>query len=138
VFPWSLVTVGGVPLDVFCDQWDICTDEPVRKDIEARVRGAAYSIIAGKGNTSFGIGSALTRIVEVILRDQRALLTVCTPVKEVAGVSNVTISMPHLVGGKGILDTILMPLSLSKEEETALRASAKVVRQAYLEIKEER
>lgn len=134
VFPWSLVTVGGVPLDVFCAQWDICTDEEVRKDIEDRVRGAAYSIIAGKGNTSFGIGSALTRIAEVILRNQRALLTVCAPVQEVTGVSNVTISLPHLLGGRGILDTILLPLSLNNNEEKALRISAQVVKDAYARI----
>jgi len=131
IFSWSLVTIGGVPLDEFCRQWDICTDEAVRTNIEARVRGAANSIIEGKGSTSFGIGSALTRIVEVILRDQRSLLTVCTPVRDVAGVGNVTVSLPHLVGGAGILDTILLPLALSDSEEAALRASAQVVKDAY-------
>jgi len=135
VFPWSLVTVGGVPLEEFCRQWDICTDEEVRADIEKRVRSAAYHIIEGKGSTSYGIGSALTRIVEVILKDQRALLTVCTPVKDVAGVENVTLSLPHLVGGQGILDTILLPLSLNKTEEAALRASAQVIREAYESVR---
>lgn len=136
VFPWSLVTVGGVPLEEFCRQWDICTDEAVKTDIEARVRGAAYSIIEGKGSTSFGIGSAMTRIVEVILRDQRALLTVCTPVPDVAGVPHVTVSLPHLVGGQGILDTILLPLALNTAEEKALHASAEIVKQAYESVKE--
>ena len=135
IFPWSLVTIGGVPLEEFCRQWDICTDERVRANIEDRVRGAAYAIIQGKGSTSFGIGSAMTRIVEVILRDQRALLTVCTPVRDVGGVSNVTISLPHLVGGAGILDTILLPLSLNTEEEKALSASARVVKEAYESLK---
>jgi len=131
VFPWSLVTVGSVPLDEFCRQWDICFDDEVKTEIEEQVRGAAYRIIAGKGNTAFGIGSALTRIIEVILRDQRSLLTVCTPVREVAGVENVTVSLPHLVGGQGILDTILMPLSLNHTEEEKLRASAEVIKEAY-------
>ncbi len=135
LIPWSLVTIGGVPLDEFCRQWDICTDAAVKADIEDRVREAAYSIIAGKGSTSFGIGSALTRIVEVILRDQRALLTVCTPVKDIAGILNVTVSLPHLVGGQGILDTILLPLALSKSEEKALHNSAKIVKDAYESLK---
>jgi L-lactate dehydrogenase len=135
VFPWSLVTIGGVPLDEFCRQWDICTDDQVRSNIEDRVRGAAYSIIQGKGSTSYGIGSAMTRIVEVILRDQRSLLTVCTPVRDVAGVENVTVSLPHLVGGQGILDTILLPLALNETEEVALHASAQVVKDAYTSLK---
>jgi L-lactate dehydrogenase len=135
VFPWSLITVGGVPLDEFCRQWDICTDEEVKADIERRVRDAAYAIIEGKGSTYYGIGSAMTRIVEVILRDQRALLTVCTPVRDVAGVPRVTVSLPHLVGGQGILDTILLPLSLNESEEEALRASAQVVKDAYESVR---
>jgi len=135
LIPWSLITVGGVPLDEFCRQWDICTDEAVKADIEHRVRDAAYAIIEGKGSTYYGIGSAMSRIVEVILRDQRALLTVCTPVQDIAGVPNVTVSLPHLVGGQGILDTILLPLSLDDSEEKALRASAQVVKDAYESIK---
>jgi L-lactate dehydrogenase len=51
-------------------------------------------------------------------------------VPEVAGVKNVTVSLPHLVGGEGILNTIMLPLTLSKEEESALRASANVVKQS--------
>ena len=134
VLTWSLVTVGGAPLEEFCRQWDICMDGKVRADIEQGVKLAAYSIIEGKGSTHFGIGSALARIVEVVLQDQRSLLTVCTPVPEVAGVKNVTVSLPHLVGGEGILDTIMLPLSLSKEEESALRASANIVKQSYESI----
>jgi L-lactate dehydrogenase len=134
VLTWSLVTVGGAPLEEFCRQWDICMDVEVRADIEQGVRLAAYSIIEGKGSTNFGIGSALARIVEVVLQDQRSLLTVCTPVPEVAGVKNVTVSLPHLVGGEGILDTIMLPLALSKEEESALRASAYIVKQSFESI----
>jgi L-lactate dehydrogenase len=133
--PWSLITVGGVPLDEFCRQWDICTDDAVKADIEQQVRDAAYAIINGKGSTYYGIGSALSRIVEVILRDQRALLTVCTPIRELSGISNVTVSLPHLVGGQGILDTILLPLNLDETEEAKLRASAEVVKQAYESLK---
>jgi len=134
VLSWSLVTVGGVPLDEFCRQWEICFDEDVRAGIDQGVRRAAYSIIAGKGSTEFGIGSALARITEVILGDQRSLLTVCTPVVDVAGVDDVTVSLPHLVGGEGILDTIHLPLALDEDEEIALQNSARIVKDAYLKL----
>ena len=135
VLSWSLVTVGGVPLDDFCQQWDICTDDEVRAEITRGVRQAAYTIIEGKGSTNFGIGSALARIVEVILADQRSLLTVCSPAAEVVGVRDVTISLPHLIGGEGIMDTVPLPLALNDEENEALRVSAGVVRQAYQSVK---
>lgn len=131
VLSWSLVTVGGVPLEEFCSQWDICIDDDVRAEIDRGVRQAAYTIIEGKGSTDFGIGSALARITEVILGDQRSLLTVCTPVEEVAGVNDVTVSLPHLLGGAGVLDTIQLPLALKTQEEQALRNSAQIVKIAY-------
>jgi L-lactate dehydrogenase len=134
VLTWSLVTVGGVPLEEFCRQWDICIDEEVRASIAQGVRQAAYAIIEGKGSTHYGIGSALARIVEVILGDQRSLLTVCTPIESVAGVEDITMSLPHLVGGEGILDTILLPLALSDEEQAALSESARTIKQAYQEL----
>ena len=125
VLTWSLVTVGGMPLAKFCRQNGIALTDSVRGEIEHRVRDAAYHIIEGKGATHYGIGSALARIVDATLRDQRSILTVCTPVAEVAGVCDVTLALPHLVGGEGVLASF--PLPLSDKEEADLRASAQVV-----------
>jgi L-lactate dehydrogenase len=132
VLTWSLVTVGGMPLAEFCRQNSIALTESVRNEIEHQVRDAAYHIIEGKGATYYGIGSALARIVDAILGDQRSILTVCTPVAEVAGVCDVTISVPHLVGGKGVLASF--PLPLSDAEEDSLRTSAQVVCDAIGEL----
>lgn len=128
VLTWSLVTVGGVPLQAFCQQRDLALTDALRADIDARVRRAAYRIISGKGATYYGIGSALARIAGVVLQDQRALLTVCTPQPEIAGVPNVTVSLPHLVGGQGILDTF--PPQLDPGEAQALQRSALVIAEA--------
>jgi L-lactate dehydrogenase len=99
------------------------------------VRRAADHIISGKGATYYGIGSALARITGAILNDQRALLTVCSPRPEIAGVRNVTVSLPHLVGGRGILDTF--PPLLDEGEAAALHNSASVIRAAIGELETE-
>jgi L-lactate dehydrogenase len=125
VLTWSLVTVGGMPLDSFCRVHGIVLDDAFRQEIDQRVRHAAYQIIESKGATYYGVGSALARIVDAVLRDQRSILTVTTPVAEVVGVCDVTISLPHLVGGAGVLASF--PLPLSREEESRLQASAEVV-----------
>jgi L-lactate dehydrogenase len=132
VVTWSLTNVGNLPLRTFCELQDIPLDDEICRSIDGQVRGAAYSIIEGKGATFYGIGAALARIVHVILRDQRAILTVCTPMEEVAGVRDVTLSLPQLVGGDGVLATF--PLPLSDEEEAALRESAQVIRAAIDEL----
>jgi L-lactate dehydrogenase len=126
VIPWSLVTVSGIPLDEFCseEKISICPDD--YEAIDHKVRRAAYHIIEGKGATYYGIGSAIARIVEVILGDERSILTVCTPMEEVAGVRDVTVSLPNLVGGAGIIKTFFP--NLNDNERELLHASAGVVR----------
>jgi L-lactate dehydrogenase len=126
VLTWSQVTVGGIPLEEFCTgrEISICRDDYAV--IDEKVRRAAYHIIEGKGATYYGIGSAIARIVEVILQDERSILTVCTPMEEVAGIKNVTVSLPNLVGGEGIVQTFFP--NLNETETVALRASAQVVR----------
>jgi L-lactate dehydrogenase len=133
VLTWSLVSVGGIPLEEFCTgrEASICEDDYAA--IDEQVRRAAYRIIEGKGATYYGIGSAIARIVEVILQDERSLLTVCTPMDNVVGVKDVTVSLPNLVGGDGIIQTFFP--KLNETELAALRASAQVVRSVIAELK---
>ena len=132
VLAWSVTTVGAVPLAVFCEHEHLCVDDEVQQQIDAQVRNAAYTIIEGKGATYYGIGSALARIIEVILGDQRSVLTVCARTAEVEGVRDVTVSLPRLVGGQGVVADL--PVQLSPEEHRRLRASAQVIRAALDEL----
>ena len=132
VLTWSLTNIGNMPLEEFCQMKGLRLDEAKRQEIDQGVRRAAYQIIEGKGATYYGVGSALARIIYNILHDRRAIMTVCTPDKEVAGVRQVTVSMPRLIGGEGILECFDLPLN--DEEQVALRASAGVIRQAISEL----
>ena len=132
VLIWSLVRAGGLPLEEFCRLQKITLGDRERQAIDREVRQAAYNIIAGKGATYYGIGTALARLVDIILHDQRSILTVCTPAEEIAGIRDVTLSLPRLVGGQGILATF--PLPLAPDEVAALRRSAAVVRGAMDEL----
>jgi L-lactate dehydrogenase len=128
VLAWSTTTVGTIPLDRFCKMRGFSLDAEARTKVDEAVRRAAYHIIDGKGATYYGVGSALARIVSNILWDRRAIMTVCTPREEVAGVKDVTLSLPSLVGGAGIGDAFPQPLDAGEEE--ALHASATTIRQA--------
>ncbi|MBI5958381.1 MAG: L-lactate dehydrogenase [Chloroflexi bacterium] len=128
VLTWSEISIGGIPLDEFCVSADQQVTQAIRQEIDDQVRNAAYHIIEGKGATFYGIGSAMARIVEVILRDGRAILTVCTPADEVVGVHDVTLALPNLVGGSGVILTCLS--RLNDDEYSQLRRSAEIVRHA--------
>ncbi len=132
VLVWSLVTIGGIPLEEFCSMQQIVMDNSIRTDIDRKVRFAAQGIISGKGATYYGIGSALSRIVEIILHDQRSILTVSSQTAMIEGISQVTVSLPHLVGGEGILNAY--PLPLNEEERKLLQSSAKIVQQVLEQL----
>jgi L-lactate dehydrogenase len=128
VLAWSQVTVSGMALNDFCALRGIEITDDDRAEIDENVRRAAYKIIEGKGATYYGIGSALARIVRVVISDQRSILTVCRPEADVAGVADVTVALPRLVGGDGVIATFPQPLS--EEEQAALQRSAAIVRDA--------
>jgi L-lactate dehydrogenase len=126
VLVWSLTNVGNMPLADFVKLQGHELSEGARAAIDEGVRRAAYRIIDGKGATYYGVGSALARITRNILSDRRAIMTVCTPTDDIAGVRDVTVSLPRLVGGDGVLETYHLPLNA--EEGTALSHSARLIR----------
>jgi len=134
VLTWSTATIAGMRLAEFAAHRGIRFDDTLREWIDQRVRRAAYEIIEGKGATYYGIGSALARIVSAILYDQRAILTISSRMELVAGVRDVTISLPHLIGGEGVIDEL--PLSLDAAEQLALGKSAAVIREAVAALGE--
>lgn len=132
VLTWSGVTVAGMPLGTFAESRQLDLSDPVRETIDQSVRRAAYSIIQGKGATYYGIGSALSRVVRAVIHDERSVLTVCMPTESVEGVSDVTLSLPRIVGGPGVLDTFFPPLD--QTERTQFRSSAMILRQAIEQL----
>jgi L-lactate dehydrogenase len=128
VLAWSQATIAGLSLDEFATVHGKMLTEAARAKIDDQVRRAAYYIIAGKRATYFGIGSAVARIVDVLLHDQRAILTICSRIQGVPEFDGVTMALPHLIGGQGALATI--PLRLDDTEQSALRRSASIIREA--------
>src|SRR6186713_159013 len=113
VLAWSQATIAGLSLDEFAKVQGKPLTSADRHRIDEQVRRAAYHIIAGKGATYYGIGSAVARIVDVLLHDQRAILTICSRVNGVPDCEGVILSLPHLVGGTGAMATIPLPLDAS-------------------------
>jgi L-lactate dehydrogenase len=128
VLAWSQAAIAGLSLDEFAKVHGKPLTSADRQEIDEQVRRAAYHIIAGKGATYYGIGSAVARIVDVLLHNQRAVLSICCRITGVPDCEGVTLALPHLVGGNGALATI--PLSLDTSEREGLSRSAGVLREA--------
>jgi L-lactate dehydrogenase len=128
VLVWSQATIAGLSLSEFAKAQANPLTEAQCLQIDENVRRAAYQIIVGKGATYYGIGSAVARIVDVLLHDQRAILTICARITGVPDCDGLTLALPHLVGGEGALGT--MPLRLNGREQEELRHSASILREA--------
>ncbi|WP_445679850.1 L-lactate dehydrogenase [Radicibacter daui] len=128
VLCWSSAMVGTLPLASVAHQMGKPLTAELKEEIDAGTRGAAGTIIAGKGATYYGIGAGIARLAEAIIHDEQAALTVSCFTPSVAGVEKVCLSLPRIVGANGVADT-LMP-SLDSAEEHALARSATILRQA--------
>ncbi len=126
VLAWSNIDIGGVPLEDFIAYRNIEFNDEIKNKIDDGVRNAAYKIIEGKGSTYYGVAGAIAKLVEVINRDNRAVLTVSILKDDVEGINNVTLSLPHLIGGNG--DLGVLPIKLSVKEKQLLKSSAEIIK----------
>lgn len=128
VVAWSSATLGNVRLSDYCALTGMVCGPGEMHSIEESVRSAAYEIIRRKGATNFAIASALSRIMEAVVRDEASVLTVSTLLRGEYGIEDVCLSLPAIVGRRGVLRAL--PVPLQPEEVTALQKSAAAVRAA--------
>lgn len=128
VVAWSSATVAGISIGDYCSSQKIPWNQSIQDTITENIRTAAYSIIKGKGATYYGIGAVLANITERIIRDQRAILTVSGMHERY----NVALSLPRVVGGRGIIAEI--GLSMNEEEQRLLQSSADVLSAALAKV----
>ncbi len=126
VLAWSSAVAGSVPLSSFAAQRNVPLTEALRNEIDDNVRNAAYRIIAGKGSTYYGIGAGLARIVDAVNRDEQTVLSVSSITPEIEGVTDVALSLPRIVGARGIAATLVPDLDFG--ERQALRKSAEMLK----------
>jgi len=126
VLNWSGASVAGVPLEQFALASGQPLSAEIMQQVDQDVRRAAYKIIAGKGSTYYGIGAAIAALSRCILFDDRSVFTASSVMAEVEGVTDVALSLPHIIGRKGIEMTIFP--TLNAEEHAALKQSATIIK----------
>lgn len=124
---WSSANISGADLDDYCRIAGITkpTDELSR--IYEHVRDAAYQIIDSKGATYYGIGMAVRRIAEAIVRNEHSVLPVTSMIYGHYGVDGICLGVPTIVGRNGAEAVLDIPLS--QEELAQLQRSANTMRE---------
>ena len=127
VLVWSAGDAGTVSLDKLADEFGKPFTPEVKAQIDDCVRNAAYKIIDGKGATFYGIAGALCRICSAITNNEYAILNVSTHHDDVEGIKNVCLSLPTVLGKRGV-HNVVTPV-LNDEERKQLADSAKVMKE---------
>ncbi|KAL2271366.1 hypothetical protein VTJ83DRAFT_737 [Remersonia thermophila] len=130
---WSLATISGMRLRDYCTAANIEYDDKVLEACATRTREAAYEIIRRKGKTNYGVASVLVSVLQPIVTDSDAIMTV-SRVGSYAGVDDVALSMPCKLNRHGAYQDV--PLLLNDEEKEALRKSAQSIKDVITSLED--
>ena len=96
-------------------------------NIHKGVVNAAYEIIEKKKATYYGIGVALSRLVQAILDNENSILTVSTYLENDYGQNDIFIGVPAIINSEGVRE--LVNLDLNEEEQAKLDHSCGLIRE---------
>ena len=118
-------SVSGIPLHSLLTKDKL--DELVQN-----TREVAAQVIELKGATVHAPGNAVSSIIESVVRDQKQIFPVATPLDGEYGYSDVTIGVPAVIGLNGVEKII--ELELNDEEKEWLKKSVDSVKNAISSI----
>eukprot|EP00467_Chlorarachnion_reptans_P025263 CAMPEP_0114523688 /NCGR_PEP_ID=MMETSP0109-20121206/21428_1 /TAXON_ID=29199 /ORGANISM="Chlorarachnion reptans, Strain CCCM449" /LENGTH=299 /DNA_ID=CAMNT_0001705027 /DNA_START=38 /DNA_END=938 /DNA_ORIENTATION=+ len=116
---WNVSTISGVPIIKYGD-----FRKGELKEIAERIRTKAYKIINAKGSTYYGIGACVAKIGRGILQNRHKIFQLSSWHEKYG----CYLSWPTLVGKEGVIK--LIPLDLTKEEESVVAKAADVLKRA--------
>lgn len=107
--PWTNCYVGCKNLLELLDERQ--KDLSDLHEIYRQVQQAAYEIIERKKATYYGIGLSLNRLIQAIIKDEHAILTVSAYQTGEYGQEDLYIGVPAIVSANGIKEIIKLPLN---------------------------
>ncbi len=119
---WSGANVSGIPLNDFCEMRGKFDHKAAMDRLYESVRGSAYEIIRRKGATYYGIAMAVARIASAIVRDERAVLPISAVLGGQYDLRELALSVPAIVGRRGVEQILEIPLSDQERQELAVSA----------------
>lgn len=132
---WSMAKIAGIPLDEYknvmtTENKEIATYD--KDDVAEYIRKSGGIIISKKGATYNGVAAAVAHICKSLYSGIDSVLCVSTLFKGEYGIEDVCISIPVLLGRKGIVST-LTP-TLADEEVALLKASASAMKDVINQV----
>lgn len=119
---WSAAQVAGLPLEKFPGWTNTSADA-----LFARTKGSGAEVIKLKGGAGFAVGISIREVVHAIALDSKRILPVSSLVSGTYGIRDVCLSVPTVVGRKGV--EAQLEIDLWPKEVSALQHSGQVLRE---------
>ncbi|MCF7764616.1 MAG: lactate/malate dehydrogenase family protein [Verrucomicrobia bacterium] len=117
---WSSASVNGLPLAGLPE----CTSS-FQNAVFERTKGSGAEVIKRKGGAGWAVGIAIRDVIHSVLLDQHRLLPVSSLVQGAYGIRDVCLSVPSVVGRKGVERHV--EIKLWPKELTGLQNSARAL-----------
>lgn len=124
---WSAAQIAGLPLDKYPG-----VNSQLIAEVEKKTRGSGAEVIKKKGGAGFAVGVSIADVVHAIALDQRRILPVSSLQSGAYGLRDVAISVPTVVGRKGVLGVV--EVDLWPKEKMALQKSGSVLRETIEKV----
>ena len=125
--PWSLANIGSIPVEKYASAVEGQKLPSFNKDdVEEYIRKSGGIIIAAKKCTNYAIGVTTACLCEALNYETDSVLTLSTMLNGEYGIKDVCLSIPAVVGSKGITSRIVAPLT--DDEIAKLQHSAECLK----------
>jgi len=124
---WSQAQIAGLPLDKYPG-----VNSTLIAEVEKKTRGSGAEVIKKKGGAGFAVGVSIADVVHAIALDQHRILPVSSLQSGAYGLRDVAISVPTVVGRKGVIGTI--EVELWPREKIALQKSGEVLKETIAKV----
>jgi len=131
---WSVTNISGVDLRDFCVIRGHENYKEALHKIYQNVRDGGKQIIERKGATYYGIAMSVNRIAEALARNEHAVLPVSVLLTGEYGIDGVHLSLPTILGSRGVEQ--ILPIPLSGAEALALVHSAEALKKTIAQAEE--
>ncbi len=125
---WSSATVNGLPLAGLAE----CTPG-FQNTVFERTKGSGAEVIKKKGGAGWAVGIAIRDVIHSVLLNKKALLPVSSLVQGAYGIHNICLSVPSIVGRKGVEKHV--EIKLWPKEAMGLQQSAKALSDTLAKVK---
>lgn len=124
---WSSAAINGLPLS----NWPGMTPAK-QNELFKRTQSSGAEVIRRKGGAGWAVGLSIREVVDAIALDKGQVLPVSSSQKGAYGVHKTCLSVPTIMGRRGVIKRIEM--ELWPKEMTAIRASGAALDETYRKV----